>query len=33
MLPSEMPSEQQKREHFLTALPKTDITASAQNQA
>jgi hypothetical protein len=32
MLPSEMPSEQ-KREHFLTALSKTDITASTRNQA
>ena len=31
MLPSAMPSEQ-KLEHFLTALSKTNITASTQNQ-
>src|SRR5438034_8786265 len=32
MLPADMPSEQ-KLEQFLTALSKTNITASTQNQA
>jgi hypothetical protein len=32
MLPADMPSEQ-KLEHILTALSKTTITASTQNQA
>ena len=32
MLPADLPSEQ-KLEHFLTALSKTNITASTQNQA
>jgi hypothetical protein len=32
LLPTQMPSEK-KLEHFLTALSKTHITASTQNQA
>ena len=32
LLPADMPSEE-KLEHFLTALSKTHITASTQNQA